>query len=195
MLNINQLSWTSLPFRFLSHGTLSSRSQKRSNSSLLKARVGILVFALLSCLRILNFTISWSLQSVLFLQQMLVWLQSAVRTRAQEWEAVKGLIYLFFLIREDTLYIRHLLPHGYLGLGLLCLSFHSSLSCSLARGGGTVCGGEVIPCQPMWGASTVLVHLMTVSQGLWIGVLYFISPANEVGGERTNFHLKAFLHV
>ncbi|KAK1200477.1 FSTL5 protein, partial [Pygoscelis papua] len=57
-----QLSWAPLPSRALSHGTLPSRSLKRPESALLKARVVSLLCALLGALRILNSTISRSLQ-------------------------------------------------------------------------------------------------------------------------------------
>jgi len=61
-LNINQLSWDLLPFRDLSHGTLPSRSLVRPKSVLLKSRAVSLLCVLLAALRILNSTISWSLQ-------------------------------------------------------------------------------------------------------------------------------------
>ena len=61
-MNISQLSWVPLPSRTLSHGILTSRSLKRPNSALLKSRVVRLLCTLLTALRILNSTISWSLQ-------------------------------------------------------------------------------------------------------------------------------------
>ncbi|CAM9626289.1 unnamed protein product [Bubo scandiacus] len=56
--------------RALSHVTLPNRSLKRPKSALLKYRVGSLLCALLSALRILNSTISWSLQPSLFLNSL-----------------------------------------------------------------------------------------------------------------------------
>ena len=61
-LNINQFSWTPLPFRALCHGTILSRSLKRPKSAFLKSKVLSLLCTFLNALRILSCTISWSLQ-------------------------------------------------------------------------------------------------------------------------------------
>ena len=53
----DQLSWTPLLSRTVSHGILQRRSLHRPKSALLKSRVVILLLALLFFLRILNFTI------------------------------------------------------------------------------------------------------------------------------------------
>ena len=63
-LNINHLSWAPLPSRALSHGTLPSRSLKRPKSALPNSRVVSLLCTLLPALRILNSTVSRSLQSL-----------------------------------------------------------------------------------------------------------------------------------
>lgn len=44
----------------------------------------------------------------------------------------------------------------------------------------------------MWGAPTGLVHLKTVIQGLWIEVLCFICPSNNIGGKWQTFIWKLF---
>lgn len=64
-LKINQVCWITLLFRTLSPGILPSRSLKSLNLTLLKARVVILLVALLPPLRILNSTISQLVQPVL----------------------------------------------------------------------------------------------------------------------------------
>ena len=61
-MNSNQLSWTPQPSRALTHGIPPSRSLKRPKLALPKSKVLILVIALLPPHRILNCTISWSLQ-------------------------------------------------------------------------------------------------------------------------------------
>ena len=61
-LNSNQLSWTPLLSRALTRGIPPSRSLKRPKLTLLKSKIMILLTALLLLCRILNSTISWSLQ-------------------------------------------------------------------------------------------------------------------------------------
>lgn len=61
-MSIKQLLWTPLPSRALSHGIPPNRSLKRTKLPLLKSRVAVLLIALLLPCRILNSTISWSLQ-------------------------------------------------------------------------------------------------------------------------------------
>jgi len=58
-LNVNQLSWVPLPYKALTHGIPPSRSLKKSNLSLLKSRVPVLLIALLLQHKILNSSISW----------------------------------------------------------------------------------------------------------------------------------------
>lgn len=53
-LNINQLSWATVPSRALSYGTLPSKTLKRPKSALLKFGIVILLFTLFPLLRILN---------------------------------------------------------------------------------------------------------------------------------------------
>jgi len=64
-LKINQLSWTHLFSRAVSHGILPSRSLNRSKCAVLKSRIAILLFALLLPLMVLNSTIAQSLQSAI----------------------------------------------------------------------------------------------------------------------------------
>lgn len=56
-MRINQLSWTSLLCRVVSHGIIPSRSLTQHQSFLLKSRVVILVFALFPPLKLLNSTV------------------------------------------------------------------------------------------------------------------------------------------
>lgn len=60
--NINQISWKPLPSRAWTHGIPPCRSLKRPNLALLKSRIVILLIDLLPPQRILNYTISCSLQ-------------------------------------------------------------------------------------------------------------------------------------
>lgn len=61
-LNISQLYWAPLFSRAFFHGILSSMFLRRLKSVLLKTTVLSLLWTLLAALRILNCTVSWSLQ-------------------------------------------------------------------------------------------------------------------------------------
>jgi len=78
ILEYKQLFGALFPSSALPHGTLQSRFSKRPTSALLKCTAVSLLCTLLSILRILNFTISWSLLLLTFTFFFLVRMRTSI---------------------------------------------------------------------------------------------------------------------